>query len=145
MVFAVCQHTKKGETMTNKELIDLAIGAQKNAYAPYSNFHVGAALLCKDGEVFVGANIENASFGLTNCAERSALFAAASRGKREFEAVAIVGGKNGEIAEFCTPCGACRQALAEFSADGGLRVILFDGKNEKELALAALLPESFSL
>lgn len=131
--------------MTNKELINLALKAQKNAYAPYSNFHVGAALLSDDGEVFTGANVENASFGLTNCAERSALFAAVSHGKRRFDAIAIVGGKSGETVGFCPPCGACRQALSEFSSDGSLRVILFDGKTEKELTLSSLLPESFNL
>ena len=131
--------------MTNRELINLALTAQKNAYAPYSGFHVGAALLTADGEVFVGANVENASFGLTNCAERSALFSAVSHGKRNFEAIAIVGGKNGEVTDFCPPCGACRQALSEFSRDKNLRVILFDGQTEKELTLASLLPESFNL
>ena len=131
--------------MTNRELINLALDVQKKAYAPYSGFHVGAALLSADGEVFVGANVENASFGLTNCAERSALFSAVSQGKREFEAIAIVGGKEGEITDFCSPCGACRQALAEFSRDGKMRVILFDGQTEKELTLSSLLPESFNL
>ena len=131
--------------MTGKELINLALKAQNNAYAPYSGFHVGAALLTADGEVFVGANVENASFGLTNCAERSALFSAVSNGKREFESIAIVGGKGGIVTDFCPPCGACRQALAEFSRDGKLKVILFDGKQEKELTLASLLPENFSL
>ena len=131
--------------MTNKELIDAAILAQANAYAPYSGFKVGAALLCEDGEVFTGANVENSSFGLTNCAERSALFAAISAGKRAFKAIAIVGGKDGEIGGFCPPCGACRQALAEFSPAGDLQIILFDGQSEKALPLSALLPESFSL
>jgi len=131
--------------MTNKELINLALEAQKNAYAPYSGFKVGAALLSSDGEVFAGANVENSSFGLTNCAERSALFAAVSQGKRQFDKIAIVGGKNGETSDFCPPCGACRQALSEFSKDGSLRVILFNGKKEKELTLASLLPESFNL
>ena len=131
--------------MTNKELIDLAIRAQANAYAPYSGFKVGAALLCEDGEVFVGANVENSSFGLTNCAERSALFAAVSGGKRSFKSIAVVGGKDGVVSDFCPPCGACRQALAEFSPKGDLQVILFNGKDEKAFRLSSLLPESFSL
>ena len=131
--------------MTNRELIDLAIRAQANAYAPYSGFKVGAALLCEDGEVFVGANVENSSFGLTNCAERSALFAAVSGGKRSFKAIAVVGGADGVVSDFCPPCGACRQALAEFSPKGDLEVILFDGKDEKAFRLSSLLPESFSL
>ena len=131
--------------MTNDQLINLATKAQKNAYAPYSNFLVGAALLSDDGQVFVGANVENASFGLTHCAERSALFSAVSHGCRSFSAIAIVGGYDGEIEDFCPPCGACRQALAEFSRGGSLRVILYDGKKVKELPLLALLPESFNL
>lgn len=131
--------------MNNSELIRLAIKARNNAYAPYSGFLVGAALLCADGEVFTGTNVENASFSLTNCAERSALFAAVSAGKRDFKAIAVVGGKEGEITEFCPPCGACRQALAEFSKDGGLQVLLYDGKDEKSLPLSALLPEGFRL
>ena len=131
--------------MNNSELIRLAIKARNNAYAPYSGFLVGAALLCADGEVFTGTNVENASFSLTNCAERSALFAAVSAGKRDFKAIAVVGGKEGEITEFCPPCGACRQALAEFSKDGSLQVLLYDGKDEKSLPLSALLPEGFRL
>ena len=131
--------------MTNKELITLALGARENAYAPYSGFLVGAALLTADGEVFVGANVENASYGLTNCAERSALFAAVSKGKRQFSAIAVVGGKAGEVTEFCPPCGACRQALAEFSQDRDMKIILFNGKEEKEISLSSLLPDSFGI
>ena len=131
--------------MNNSELIRLALKARSNAYAPYSGFFVGAALLCADGEVFTGANVENSSFSLTNCAERSALFAAVSAGKRDFKAIAVVGGKEGEITDFCPPCGACRQALAEFSKDGSLQIILYDGKSEKSLPLSALLPEGFRI
>ena len=131
--------------MNNSELIRLALKARSNAHAPYSGFFVGAALLCADGEVFTGANVENSSFSLTNCAERSALFAAVSSGKRDFKAIAVVGGKEGEITDFCPPCGACRQALAEFSKDGSLQIILYDGKSEKSLPLSTLLPESFRI
>ena len=131
--------------MNEKELINLAIEARKNAYAPYSGFFVGAALLCADKEVFSGANVENASFSLTCCAERSALFSAVSAGKRDFRTIAIVGGKEQEITDFCPPCGACRQALAEFSKGGDLRVLLYNGKDTKALTLSDLLPESFSL
>lgn len=131
--------------MTNQELINLALEARKNSYSPYSGFRVGAALLCRDGRVFCGANIENASYSLTNCAERSALFAAVSAGRRDFDAIAIVGGEADEITALCPPCGACRQALAEFSKDGALRVILYDGKNVRETTLSALLPHNFSL
>lgn len=131
--------------MTNQELINLALEARKNSYSPYSGFRVGAALLCRDGRVFCGANVENASYSLTNCAERSALFAAVSAGYREFDAIAIVGGETEKVTAFCPPCGACRQALAEFSKDGALRVVLYDGKNAKETTLSALLPHTFSL
>lgn len=131
--------------MDNSELVKLALGARKNAYAPYSGFLVGAAILCSDGSVFCGANVENASYSLTCCAERNALFAAVSAGKREFEAIAIVGGKEGDILEFCPPCGACRQALSEFSPDGKMRVVLFDGKRERKLTLDGLLPCRFEL
>ena len=131
--------------MDNSELVKLALGARKNAYAPYSGFLVGAAILCSDGSVFCGANVENASYSLTCCAERNALFAAVSAGKREFEAIAVVGGKEGDISEFCPPCGACRQALSEFSSDGKMRVVLFDGKRERNLTLDGLLPCRFEL
>ena len=131
--------------MKNTELIKCALEARKNAYAPYSGFFVGAALLCRDGSVFCGANVENASYSLTCCAERNALFAAVSAGKREFETIAVVGGKEGEVTEFCPPCGACRQALSEFSGDGRLAVVLYDGKEEKEFRLGELLPLGFEL
>ena len=131
--------------MTDKELVELAVKARKNSYSPYSGYRVGAALLCADGEVFLGANVENASYSLTNCAERTALFAAVAAGKREFEAIAIVGGGGEEISDFCAPCGACRQALAEFSKGGSLRVILSNGSGKRNFTLADLLPEAFAL
>ena len=131
--------------MKNSELVKLALKARKNAHAPYSGFCVGAALLCRDGSVFCGANVENASYSLTCCAERSALFAAVSAGQRDFEAVAVVGGSGDEVNELCPPCGACRQALSEFSSDGKLKIVLFDGKSEKELLLDGLLPCKFEL
>ncbi len=131
--------------MTNQELINLALETRENSYSPYSGFRVGAALLCRDGRAFCGANIENASYSLTNCAERSALFAAVSAGYREFDAIAIVGGETEKVTALCPPCGACRQALAEFSKDGALRVLLYDGKNVRETTLSALLPHTFSL
>ena len=131
--------------MTNRDLIELALKARKNSYSPYSGYRVGAALVSDDGQVFLGTNVENAAYPLTNCAERSALFAAVSSGKRKFEAIAIVGGKDDEVTDFCPPCGACRQALSEFSNDGELRVILYNGREEKELKLSYLLPETFIL
>ena len=131
--------------MTNQELVSLALKARKNSYSPYSGFRVGAALLTENGAVFLGANIENSSYSLTCCAERTALFSAVSSGQKDFAAIAIVGGKEDEITEFCHPCGACRQALAEFSGDGSLKIVLYNGEEEKETTLSELLPYSFSL
>ena len=129
--------------MSDMELIGAALEAMKNAYAPYSNFLVGAALLCADGSVYTGCNVENATFGATNCAERTAVFKAVSEGKRDFKAIAIVGGKNGAVDAFCTPCGICRQVLCEFACEN-LPIVLFDGKNVKTHTLAELLPLAFT-
>ena len=115
----------------------MAMEAAKSAYAPYSDFHVGAALLASDGRVFSGCNVENASYGLTNCAERVALGTAVAAGIREFSAIAISVKKGG------SPCGACRQVLYEFNPQ--LRVLMADEKGVllKERILAELLPEGF--
>lgn len=126
--------------MTYTELLSTADKAMENAYAPYSHFKVGAALLCSDGKVFTGCNIENATYGATNCAERTAIFKAVSEGHRDFEAIAIVSSGRDET----FPCGICRQVMAEFAP--GLKIILRD-KNGKEAIyqLSELLPKSFSL
>lgn len=129
--------------MTDMELINAAVAAMKNAYAPYSGFYVGAALLSVGGAVYTGCNVENASYGATGCAERTAVFKAVSEGERDFSAIAIVGGKGGAICGFCPPCGICRQVLAEFAGEG-FRVLLFDGEKLKTLTLAELLPHSFA-
>ena len=129
---------------TNSELISAAKEAAQKAYSPYSNFCVGAALLTKSGKIYKGCNIENSSFSVTNCAERTALFSAVADGEREFEAIAIVGGKNGTFSEPCFPCGVYRQALSEF-CDKDTRIIIADGDGYKEYTLADLLPESFKL
>ena len=97
--------------MNRKELIDHAFNAMKNSYAPYSQFHVGAALATTDGRVFYGANIENASYTPTNCAERTAIFKAVSEGVGDFQAICIVGGKDGVLTEYAAPCGVCRQVM----------------------------------
>ena len=97
--------------MKEQELINAAERAMKKSYAPYSHFNVGAALLCKDGKLYLGANVENSSFSLCCCAERNAFFRAVNDGEREFEAIAIVGGKNHSIEKLCPPCGACRQVM----------------------------------
>ena len=125
-------------------LLAAAKKAMMRAYAPYSGFFVGAALLCGDGTVITGCNIENATYGATNCAERTALFQAVSQGRRDFRAMAIVGGQQGEIRDFCPPCGICRQVMAEF-CPGDFRVILTNGAGEiRQMTLDELLPWQFS-
>jgi cytidine deaminase len=128
----------------DKKALALRAGeARKKAYSPYSSFCVGAALLCADGTVYEGANIENSSYGATNCAERTAFFRAIMDGKREFTAIAVVGAKRGEeITSFCAPCGICRQVMAEF-CDKTFEVLLFDGNEVRTYTLDGILPESF--
>ena len=128
--------------MTDQELLQLAIEARKNSYSPYSGFKVGAALLGKSGKVYGGCNVENAAYSPTNCAERTAIFKAVSEGEREFSAIAIVGGKGEEPAEFCAPCGVCRQVLAEF-CDGDFRIVLGTPKDVRVFTLSEILPLSF--
>ncbi|WP_054691876.1 cytidine deaminase [Syntrophomonas palmitatica] len=126
--------------MTNEELIAKARQAQQNAYAPYSGFKVGAALLSGDGKVFTGCNVENASYGLSVCAERTAIFKAVSEGIKEFAAMAIAGSGEG----FIYPCGACLQVLAEFAPE--IKLIITDEKNRsKEYNLQEMLPRLFVL
>lgn len=129
--------------MNDMELIKAAIDAMGRAYAPYSGFFVGAAILSAGGAVYTGCNVENASYGATICAERTALLKAVSEGERDFTAIAIVGGKGGEICDFCPPCGVCRQVLSEFAA-GDFSILLFDGERTKTLTLSELLPHSFA-
>lgn len=126
--------------MTNEQLLELAKGAAENSYSKYSGFSVGAALLTEEGRVFTGCNVENGSFSLTNCAERTAIFKAVSEGFTKFRAIAVVGGRNGELSQPCLPCGACLQVMSEFCGDD-LRVILTDG----ELTLGELMPMRFGL
>lgn len=131
--------------MTDLELIKKALEARKKSYCPYSNFAVGAALLCKDGSVFLGCNIENAAYGPSNCAERTAIFKAVSEGNKEFEKIAIVGGNiNAASYEYCAPCGVCRQVMREFVDPQRFQIIL--GKEDEEykiFTLAELFPEGF--
>lgn len=127
------------------KLITAATKMLDFSYAPYSHFHVGAALLTNDGKIYTGCNIENAAYGPSNCAERTAVFKAVSEGERNFSAIAIVGGPAGKIKDFCPPCGVCRQVLSEFCKKD-FKIILANDKSEvKEFTLAELLPESFSL
>ena len=130
--------------MNETELIERAHQAAQHAYAPYSGFAVGAALLSSDGEVFTGCNIENGSFGATCCAERTAFFKAVSEGVYDFDAIAVVGGKGGDFTQLCPPCGICRQVMAEFCAPD-FKIILRDGKNVQTYTLSDLLPLTFSL
>ncbi len=128
--------------MTSEKLLELAKDAREKAYAPYSGFYVGAALMTADGEVYTGCNIENASYTPTCCAERVAVFKAVSEGKRNFEAIAVVGTARGDRAdEPCYPCGVCRQVLAEF-AQPSLKIYFADGSST---TLGALLPKAFEL
>lgn len=128
--------------MNCENLINIATDAMKNSYSPYSNFKVGAALLCSNNEIFTGCNIENSAFSATVCAERTAIFKAISEGNKAFKALAVVGGKNGEIKDFCSPCGVCRQVLTEF-CDNNFKIILFNGVDTKIYTLNELLPLSF--
>ncbi len=130
--------------MTNEELIRLAIEARESAYAPYSNWMVGAALLTSDGKVYKGCNVENSGFSATNCAERTAFFKAISENVREFEKIAIVGGDRERGLEgYCTPCGVCRQVMAEFCDPDKFRVICAKSENEyHDFSLREMLPES---
>ena len=124
--------------MTDQTLIDLAFTMLERSYVPYSKFPVGAALLCADGTVFTGCNVENAAYGSTICAERTALVKAVSEGRREFAAIAVVG--RGE--DYCWPCGACRQMLYEFAP--GLTVLVGRGDGDfVKLPLKELLPHGF--
>ncbi len=123
--------------MTNEELIQKAKEVMKNAYAPYSHFHVGAALLTKSGNVYVGVNVENASYGLTNCAERTAIFSAVANGESEFDMLVVVADTDKPV----SPCGACRQVMSEF---GNFKVILTNLKGDVlETTVSELLPYSF--
>jgi len=123
-----------------EKLIALALLARQNAYAPYSSFAVGAALLASSGEVYTGCNVENSSYGLTVCAERVALYTAIARGERKFTALAVAAGTE----EYCSPCGACRQVLAEFGCDTKVYLANRYG-NYCETSVAELLPMAFSL
>lgn len=127
-----------------KELIEQAIDAMGYAYTPYSGFKVGAALLAKNGNVYRGCNIENAAYTPCNCAERTAFFKAVSEGVKEFEAICIVGGKNGVLTELTPPCGVCRQVMMEFCRPEEFRIILATDTAHYEIhTLREMLPMGF--
>ncbi len=130
--------------MDNKELIKLALEARQMAYVPYSNYMVGAALLIRQGKVYKGCNIENAAYTPTNCAERTAFFKAISEGEREFDAIAIVGGYEGDPIDYAYPCGVCRQVMMEFCNPEKFRVITAISEEQYlQQTLAEMLPHGF--
>ncbi len=127
--------------MNNKKLIELAIEAKKNSYAKYSNFRVGASLLGESGQVYLGCNVENATYGATNCAERTAVFSGIASGEKKFTKVAIVSSSG----EYTYPCGICRQVLFEFMGDDGIVILGDKDGNIKEHTIKELLPYGFKL
>ena len=129
--------------MNPEKLVELAIKAMDHAYVPYSGYKVGAALLCSDGTIYQGCNIENAAYGPTNCAERTAFFKAVYDGHRDFDSIAVCGGKNGIIEGFFPPCGVCRQVMREFCSDDFEILIVKENENYDKVLLKDLLPHSF--
>ena len=126
------------------ELFDKAKTMINFSYAPYSHFHVGAALLAKDGKIYTGCNIENAAYGPSNCAERTAFFKAVSEGILKFDAIMVVGGPNGKIKDYCPPCGVCRQVMMEFCNPDEFKIFLAKSKDDiVEYTLKELLPLGF--
>ena len=130
--------------MNEKELCKEAIDAMKNAYAPYSGYKVGAALLTEKGKLFAGCNIENAAFTPTVCAERVALFNAISSGERKFTAIAVAGGKDGVISGAFPPCGVCRQVMAEFCAPDFTVLVVTGEDSYQKYTLNELFPQAFT-
>lgn len=126
-----------------KELMQIANEMREKSYSPYSHFSVGAALVGKSGKIYTGCNIENAGFTPTICAERTAFFKAISEGEKEFECIALVGGKHGEISDFCAPCGVCRQVMSEW-CDKDFKLILGTPDNFKEYTFEELVPYAFT-
>ena len=132
------------EQVMVEKLIDTAIEQLKFSYTPYSNFKVGAGLLTKSGKIYTGCNIENASYTPTNCAERTAFFKAVSEGVRDFQAICIVGGKDGKLTEYTAPCGVCRQVMMEFCNPKTFQIILAVDKERYEIyTLEELMPLGF--
>lgn len=128
----------------NQKLLQMAKEARKNSYAPYSKFHVGACLQADTGECYTGCNVENASYSVTNCAERTAFFKAVSEGKKKFQRIAIVGGYEEETMDFCPPCGVCLQVMMEFCNPESFEIILENSDGEqKVILLKELLPMGF--
>jgi len=131
--------------MSNEELIKIAIEASKNSYSPYSNFKVGVVLLARSGNVYMGTNIENASYSATICAERVAFFKAISEGEKDFEKIVIVGGENNDFSKMCSPCGMCRQVISEFCKPDFKFILGNKNLEYEEYTLNDLLPHGFKL
>ncbi|MCI5899965.1 MAG: cytidine deaminase [Hominisplanchenecus sp.] len=130
---------------TEEMLVREAYAAQERAYAPYSHFMVGAALLAENGRIYRGCNIENAAYSVSNCAERTAFFKAISEGERNFTAIAIAGNLEGKPGDYCPPCGVCRQMMSEFCGKDFIILMARSLTDWKTCTLGELLPESFSL
>lgn len=127
-----------------RKLSRAAVSMMSRAYAPYSHFTVGAALLCSDGSVYGGCNIENAAYTPSNCAERTAFFKAVSDGKRDFAAIAIAGGPHGVPQDYCSPCGVCRQVMEEFCSPDDFLVVMAKSPDDyRVMTLSRLFPEGF--
>ena len=131
------------KTELYRSLMESAARAREFSYSPYSHYCVGAALLTADGRIYTGCNVENAGLSATNCAERTAIFKAVSEGIRDFSAIAVVGGRQGEVSPFCAPCGVCRQVLAEFCSPD-MPVILGTPEDFRVYTLGEILPFSFT-
>ena len=144
MVIGMEKQFDKISLTDNRRLIRMALEAREKAYTPYSGYKVGAALLAKDGTVYTGCNIENAGYTPTNCAERTAFFKAVSEGERDFAAIAVVGGYEGEPVDYAYPCGVCRQVMMEFCDPGTFRVITAVSEEDYlEKTLEEMLPYGF--
>ena len=126
-----------------ERLVQAALAGLSRSYAPYSHFHVSAALLCGDGTIYTGNNIENAAYSATVCAERCAFFQAVGAGKRDFAAIAVCGGRDGAAEDFCPPCGVCRQVMREFCGPDFRILLAKENGEQRSYTLAELLPESF--
>lgn len=130
--------------MDTRILIEKAIDALQYSYTPYSNFKVAAALCTKSDNIYTGCNIENAAYTPTNCAERTAFFKAVSEGERDFKSIVIVGGKNGVLTDYCSPCGVCRQVMMEFCNPDAFQIILAKSAEDYKIySLRELLPLGF--
>lgn len=137
-------HTEGFDDVDCVSLIKSALAVQKNSYAPYSHFNVSAAVLCGSGKVYTGVNVENASYPAGLCAERTAIFHAVAEGERTIRAIAIMGGAEHVITDYCSPCGVCRQVMREFGDPKNVLVIMAKSEDDyTEMTLEQLLPLSF--